>query len=408
MHRNGQSNGFEVGMMEEIGAGETALDVHLQKLLEAEARASQGGDRAPSKGGEAIDYLELLQASLIDPRKDLPPPPICLTFAQGGQETTIGTLGNFSMVIGKAKSRKTFLVATLLAAWARNGLVLGKIGGKLPVGQRKVLHFDTEQGQYHVLATAKRVLQMAGPGGQEHYHGHALRRHPPHIRLGIIEAAIYADPTIGVVVIDGIRDLSSLGINDEEEATALTSKLLKWTEERQIHVVVVLHQNKNDQNARGHLGTELVNKAETVLSVAKELKDRNYSNVHAEYCRDIEPEPFLFFIDEEGLPQISEQQETKPEQITASKKLSPMDIPIETHRALLKRVFAIEKSLGYEPFWRQLKLAFQFITSNKLSDNQAKQFPAYYHSEKLVHKEGQDGSRNVKYFLAGTGLAEPV
>ena len=68
----------------------------------------------------------------------------------------------------------------------------------------------------------------------------------------------------------------------------IASKLLKWTEEKNIHVVTVLHQNKNDGNARGHLGSELVNKAETVLSVTKDSKEKDISIVEAEYCRNKE------------------------------------------------------------------------------------------------------------------------
>ena len=45
---------------------------------------------------------------------------------------------------------------------------------------------------------------------------------------------------------------------------------MQWTDDRQIHIHTILHQNKGDENARGHIGTELNNKAETVLLVEKD------------------------------------------------------------------------------------------------------------------------------------------
>ena len=35
----------------------------------------------------------------------------------------------------------------------------------------------------------------------------------------------------------------------------------------------ILHQNKGEEHARGHIGTELSNKAETVLQVEKDEKN---------------------------------------------------------------------------------------------------------------------------------------
>ena len=69
---------------------------------------------------------------------------------------------------------------------------------------------------------------------------------------------------LGFVVIDGIRDLV-YDINSPSEATCVISKLMQWTDEYQIHLHTILHQNKSDENARGHIGTEINNKAETVI-----------------------------------------------------------------------------------------------------------------------------------------------
>lgn len=94
----------------------------------------------------------------------------------------------------------------------------------------------------------------------------ALRKHTPEERLAIVECAIYHTDRLGLVIIDGIRDLV-YDINSPVEATTVISKLMQWTDERQLHLHTVLHQNKSDDNARGHIGTELNNKAETVIQI---------------------------------------------------------------------------------------------------------------------------------------------
>ena len=84
--------------------------------------------------------------------------------------------------------------------------------------------------------------------------------------------AIYRTENVGLVVIDGIRDMV-YDINSSSESTKVISLLMTWTGERNIHIHTILHQNKGDEHARGHIGTELSNKAETVLQVEKDEKN---------------------------------------------------------------------------------------------------------------------------------------
>jgi hypothetical protein len=94
----------------------------------------------------------------------------------------------------------------------------------------------------------------------------------------------------------------------------LVSKLIK--EELNISIVTVLHQNKSDTNARGHIGTELMNKSETVISVTKSEQDKEISIVEPVACRNIDFEPFGFEINEDGIPILAENFEMR----TATKK----------------------------------------------------------------------------------------
>ena len=107
-----------------------------------------------------------------------------------------------------------------------------------------------------------------------------------------------------MIIIDGIKDLVT-SINDERESTEVSSKLLKWSTEYNCHIMVVLHENPSNDKSRGHIGTELTNKAETVLQVAVDDKNSNVSVVRAAACRNKEFEDFAFEI-VEGLPHIKD------------------------------------------------------------------------------------------------------
>ena len=61
--------------------------------------------------------------------------------------SVIGTLGNFSASIGKAKSKKTFNVSAIVAAALTNGIVL-QYAAALPEDKRKILYVDMERLQY--------------------------------------------------------------------------------------------------------------------------------------------------------------------------------------------------------------------------------------------------------------------
>ena len=76
-------------------------------------------------------------------------------------DSIIGTLGNFSASIGKAKSKKTFNVSAIAAAALTNGTVL-HYRACFPEDKRKILYIDTEQGKNHcqkVLDRMKTVMQ---------------------------------------------------------------------------------------------------------------------------------------------------------------------------------------------------------------------------------------------------------
>ena len=261
-------------------------------------------------------------------------------------DSIVGTLGNFSASTGKAKSKKTFNVCAIVASALSNSTVLS-YSVSLPSNKRKILYVDTEQSPFHCLRLMNRILRLSGFPVDVHpeqlvFLG--LRRYATKDRLKKIEEAIYETEGLGLVIIDGIRDMVH-DINSPGESTDLITKLMQWTDERQIHIHVVLHLNKGDDNTRGHLGTELNNKAETVLQVTKDEFDKDISSVKSMFIRDKDFEPFAFRINNESLPE--EVENYQPQQSGKKKGFDYSEVSEEKHREALLAIFSPDEALPY-------------------------------------------------------------
>jgi hypothetical protein len=302
----------------------------------------------------------LIQSIIVDPDADVEEPPtvICVN------DVPVCTLGNFSLLIGKAKSRKTFLVASFTAAAISGSCSIECISGTMPPDS-EVHYFDTEQSTFHLHRTVNRIIAQTGGDKLKVYE---MRPLPTSVRLQVIEYVIERLSVPTFIIIDGLRDLMANGINDEAEATIVISKLLKWTHYKDCHIMLVLHQNKNDANARGHIGTEAVNKAETVFRLNKE---KDITRVLPEFCRDIEFEEFSFYIDQEGRPVCTKSKRdvhdaNHHEMLTKMFKKNLADGASLSHGVLKKKIM-MEESVSDPTAKRRITEAFNadIIVKNK-------------------------------------------
>ncbi len=337
------------------------------------------------------NWKEVLQSLKIHPEQHYKEPPICIEFNGKDGLSRFASLGNFSLVIGKAKSRKTFLISTLLSAAIKKDLF--NIRASLPIGKERVVYFDTEQSNYDVWRVVKRILAGADIIKPINFDAFGLRSLEPKDREFVIDQFLNNSDDIGLVVIDGIRDLIN-DINSPEESTHIASKLLKWTEEGNIHIITVLHQNKGDNNARGHIGAELTNKAETVISVEK---DNNISIVRPEFVRGKDFEPFAFAVDERGLPYIFDDWKEANKKIT-KQKFGPYEVARETHIKILKEMFFATPQKKYKDLEADLKVIFQKY-SIRLNSVQVVEFISYYRINNMVKDTGGKGRSGNQYSL---------
>ncbi len=280
-------------------------------------------------------------------------------------DTVIGTLGNFSASIGKAKSKKTFNVSAIVAAALSSSTVLC-YRSYFPEDKKVVLYVDTEQGRHQCQKVLDRILRLAHlpeDADPQNLLVLALRKYTPEIRMAIIEHAINSIQGLGLVIIDGIRDFV-YDINCPKEATEIIAKLMQWTDDRKIHIHTILHQNKNDEHARGHIGTELSNKAETVMQVEVARDDNAVSIVEAIHTRDREFEPFAFRINDDALPELVEgfAAGIKRKGRQPKEKFNPYtDITEQQHRTALEAAFALKPHYGYKELQKVLIECYEAV-----------------------------------------------
>ena len=262
--------------------------------------------------------------------------------------STIATLGNFSASTGKAKSRKTFNVSAIVAASLAGGKVLN-YRACLPEGKRRILYVDTEQSRFHCHGVLERILKLAGlptTVDNENLDFIGLREYTPALRLQLIDYALRRDQSYGLVIIDGIRDLM-YDINNAGESVELINKLMQWSSFYDLHIHCVLHLNKGDDNVRGHIGTELYNKAETVLVISKSSNHPEVSEVRSMHIRDKDFIPFAFQISEDGLPEAATGYSFE-EVPKRNVRTNFRELPLELHQKALENAFNGKPIKGFE------------------------------------------------------------
>ena len=314
-------------------------------------------DRSADMGMDEHRLSDILLASQIKATDIYETPPQIIWI----DNSTIATLGNFSASTGKAKSKKTFNVSALVAASLAGKQVLN-YRAHLPEGKQRILYVDTEQSRFHCRSVLERILRLAGlptTTDNENLDFICLREYTPAVRIEVIDYALRQNKGYGLVIIDGIRDLM-LDINSTGESVEVINRMMEWSSRYDLHIHCVLHLNKGDNNVRGHIGTEMSNKAETVLVISKSNENPGISEVHALHIREKEFKPFAFTINETGLPVIAEGhsfgEPPKPKARTGFTELS-----IEQHREALSAAFGEKPIRGFDNLLQSLMVSYEAI-----------------------------------------------
>ena len=244
--------------------------------------------------------------------------------------------GDLTTITGPAKSGKTFLVSMLMACCVKRRVLALERVREEPL---KVVWLDTEQSRM----TTKRILtervgRMIATDNtdkaesaeketntddtdntddrerfpDEQYYVLNARGLTPKERVDMLELAIKTyEPDL--VVIDGTADMMD-DINSGPDSTTLIQQLLGLATMHKCNITTIIHLNRTGErlNLRGWIGTVLVQKSYEVLNCEKVMKTQTFS-ASLTFSRRYHLEQSLYYvIDQEGLPQMTEEPERQP------------------------------------------------------------------------------------------------
>ena len=259
---------------------------------------------------DPFDFEDLISKTLVDLSVNVERPETLISigshlYKDKDYPTAVMTAGEFSCIVAPSKTKKSFLKSAICAAY-----VGGKSNSHFPniKGHRDkdyyILDIDTEQSNYYATRTFKRVNEMTGIDYKNHI-PFKMRALSVNERIELIKHLIYnskySDDT-KLVFIDGIADLM-LDVNDMEMSNIIANYLLKWTEEKKIHICVVIHSAFGTSKATGNLGSTLIKKAESVLMLSPTDDTKKVIKTIHQYSRGYSFDEFHFSIkDKDALP----------------------------------------------------------------------------------------------------------
>lgn len=262
-----------------------------------------------------MEMTMLYEECFVDINQDIAQPPLALSFGEKEYHTKEGvkrypiplaTYGNFSFVQAPPKSMKTYFMSLLSSGYANNFCeYTGDI--KSYRGDRKLIHFDTEQGLWHSQRVFKRVLDMNEGLDIDFYKTFALRSLSASQRVSFIDYILdrmswEGETKVGLVIIDGLADLVN-DVNNIEQCNELIEKVMTWTVRYDCHIITAVHSNFGSEKPTGHLGSAMEKKAETQIQLEFDQITKSVS-VKCKRSRNTPFEEFSFNL-KGGLPCVT-------------------------------------------------------------------------------------------------------
>ncbi|VTQ00289.1 AAA family ATPase [Sphingobacterium daejeonense] len=332
--------------------------------------------------------LDLLKKSELNPDSNFDKPESVLSIMQPNGEVPMFVRGSISQINGKAKSGKsTFL--TIAVANAINGSDYDEEVSFIAKGNIRVLWFDTEQGGYYAHRTYKMTLAKLKSDKLLLLKYFDLREHDAETRLKMIQLALEINQEIGLVIIDGTRDLL-YDYNDPKESSKLVTELMRLSTTYNCHIVNVLHLNKSNGESRGHLGTELDNKC-TLTMVVNKLEDTNGASIETKLNRDAPILPIELIREDDGEIYLREGFINR-----SGNKAEPITLLDEDHMNILKEVFTKKSEYNSGEFSSELKKTVSSYINRSAPDSFIRPLIKQYQAKGFVSFQGGGNKRSIK------------
>ncbi len=218
------------------------------------------------------------------------------------RDTIFGLAGSLSFITGLPKVGKTAIVAPLIAtALKSDAKQVLQVRSEYCKG-KMVVYVDTEQTESRTKKFRERVLRLAGIDlikDCDYLETLSLLNYNQSQRVEIIKD-IFNDlgEDLYMLIIDGLTDLLSGGVNDESGSNDIIQLLMKEAGRTGATIIPIIHENRGSNAARGHIGAEAERKCAGMLSIKKD-SDRGVHEIRSKLIRYAgEFQPVLFRWDD--------------------------------------------------------------------------------------------------------------
>jgi hypothetical protein len=217
----------------------------------------------------------------------------------------IGGDGDMITFCGLQKTRKSAVATCAASCFITGGTNTSlKFDAENPEG-RNLIYIDTEQSKYENWWSCNQMLWQQGlEQNRPNFHAFRITELELTKKIQFLDYAVNKVGNVACVLLDGIVDLCQ-DYNDQKESRALVEWIRRISSINNFLLINVLHNARSTGKARGHLGTELLNKGKCNINVTKD-KEMGYSTLEIDDLRgSFEPKGFDFNHSEQGNIQLA-------------------------------------------------------------------------------------------------------
>jgi hypothetical protein len=252
----------------------------------------KSGGKLPEKQNNALEGL------IFIPTWDNEPPPLKPVIHINGNPLL--TYQNLSVLLAQPGFGKSSICEAILSKVAsKEADAFG-----MDVDIKKALYIDCERTNLDVHASWKRMMQrgkLVDETDRVIFMGMRMIARLDQ-RKKAIEKALNDDKDIDLLIIDGAGDLV-MDTNSLMEANELKVWLRELTSRHALSILTTLHPNPGDNKPRGHIGSELLREAESILAVEKHREIRKLTTEfkHGKNRNAGAVEIYFKYCDNEGM-----------------------------------------------------------------------------------------------------------
>ncbi len=218
----------------------------------------------------------------------------------GKDQIGLACYGDVVLLTGLQKSRKTGVSSAICSSALGYGKEI--LNFTCYNSERKIVYIDTEQAEYQASSLLHKIHDYAGAEKTttDRFYYQRVKKYTKQEKQRFLRWLVEYVGDVGVLILDGIVDLCE-DYNDNKVSSALMTYIERLADEFNILIVIVLHDARSTGNARGHLGTEALNKTSCHIKVKKANDDEgNFSTISFPNVRDKQPKSFEITHNDQG------------------------------------------------------------------------------------------------------------